>query len=221
MTLEIYLIAVIVALVVIYLIVPRVAAAYLKYRGKRVITCPETRRPAGIEVDAAHAAFTAAVSYPDLRLKSCSRWPEREDCGEECLLQVELSPQDCLVRKIVTDWYEGKQCVSCGLTFGKLRLLDYKPGLLSPEGRPVGLNEVAAEELPELLATHFPVCWDCHTTEIFCHQYPEMITDRSAISAGVHRDVTVNGRCSALGDRTSSGQGIGIRWEAEYSKNAR
>jgi hypothetical protein len=189
MTLEIYLIAAIVVLVTSYLVAPRVVGAYLRYRGKRVITCPETRGAAGIEVDAAHAAFTSATGYSDLRLKSCSRWPEREGCGQECLLQVELSPEGCLVRRILQDWYEGKQCVSCGLTFGKMGFLDHRPGLLSPAGRPVGLDEVAAEELPDVLATHFPVCWDCHITESFCRRYPEMIVDRSTIRTGVYRDL--------------------------------
>ncbi|SRR6266571_6597563 len=191
MALESYLLSTIIVAVVLYLVAPKVVGAYLKYRGKRIITCPETRRPAGIEVDAAHAAFTSAAGYWDLRLKSCSRWPEREDCGQECLLQVQLSPQDCLVRRVLSDWYEDKQCVSCGLTFGEIRFLDHKPGLLSPEGRLVGLNEVATEEIPDVLATHFPVCWDCHITETFCREHLEMIVDRSRISAGVHRHTVV------------------------------
>lgn len=191
MALEIYLILTIIVAVVLYLVAPKMVGTYLTYRGKRIITCPETRRPAGIEVDAAHAAFTSATGYRDLRLKSCSRWPEREDCGQQCLLQVELSPQDCLVRKILSDWHKDKQCVSCGLAFGEIRFLDHKPGLLSPEGRPVGLNEVATEELPDVLATHFPVCWDCHITETFCREHPEMIVDRSRVSPGVHRHIVV------------------------------
>ena len=191
MTIEIYLIALIVLLVALYLVVPQVAGAYVKYRGKRVVTCPETRKAVAIEVDARHAGITAAVGYPDLRLKSCTRWPEREDCGQECLLQVELSPQDCLVRNILTSWYAGKHCISCGRKFGEIHLLDHKPALLGPEGKTVEWSDVAPEKVPEVLATHFPVCWDCHITESFCREHPEMIVDRSRISAGIHRDMVV------------------------------
>src|SRR6185503_10341548 len=110
---EFYLVVLVLAVVGLYLVVPFAAHAYLRYRGKRIITCPETRRPAAVQVDARHAALTAAISRPELRLKTCSRWPEREDCGQECLLQVELSPEDCLVRNMLTSWYTGKRCVSC------------------------------------------------------------------------------------------------------------
>jgi hypothetical protein len=53
----------------------RVADAWWKYRGQRVITCPENQRPAGVVVDARHAAATALGKAPELRLASCSRWP--------------------------------------------------------------------------------------------------------------------------------------------------
>ena len=68
MTIELHLIVLIVALAAFYIVVPHVAGAYLKYRGMRVITCPETRTPAAIEVDATHAALTAATgsSFEDL-----------------------------------------------------------------------------------------------------------------------------------------------------------
>lgn len=189
MTAQIELIIVIGVLSAFCLVVPRVAGSYLRYRGKRLITCPETRKPAAVEVDAGHAARTAIANYPELRLKTCSRWPEREDCGQECLLQVELSPEDCLVRNILISWYTGKRCVSCGKQFGEIHWSDHKPALLNPGGYTVGWNDVTAEKVPDVLATHSPVCWDCHITESFCRQHPEMIVDRSRISAGVHREM--------------------------------
>lgn len=187
MSVELYLVVLVLTVAVLYFVVPYAAGAYLRYRGKRVITCPETRKPAAVEVDARHAALTAAISHPDLRLRSCSRWPEREDCGQECLLQVELSPEDCLVRNILTTWYGSKQCVSCGARFGEIRWLDHKPALLGPDGNTVEWSEVVPEKVPEVLTTHFPICWDCHITESFCREHPEMIVDRSTVSAGIHR----------------------------------
>src|SRR5579871_1313323 len=110
---------------------------YFKYRGDRVIACPENRRPAGVKVDVRHAMFSMPGSSPDLRLKSCSRWPERRDCGQECLRQIADAPEDCLVRNILTRWYEGKACALCGKSIGEIHWAERRPALLSPEGKTV------------------------------------------------------------------------------------
>ena len=187
MTIEIYIILVILVLAALYFVVPFAVGAFIRYRGKRVITCPETRKPAAIEVDARHAALTGATGHPELRLKSCARWPERHECGQECLLQVELSPEDCLVRNILTNWYAERTCVSCGREFRENHWLDPKPALLSPEGKTLEWSDIPPEKLPEVLATHFAVCWTCHITETFCREHPDLIVDRSKINEGVHR----------------------------------
>jgi hypothetical protein len=189
MTTEIYLITLIIGFVLLYLVLRPVVGNYLKFRGKRVITCPETRKPAGIEVDATHAAFASASGARGLRLKSCSRWPERGDCGQECLLQVELSPQDCLLRNILVNWYDGKKCVSCGKEFGEIHLFDHRPALQTPEGGPVAWNELDAERVPEALETCLPICWDCSIVETFCREYPDLVVDRSKVSPGVPREM--------------------------------
>jgi hypothetical protein len=187
MSIELYLVLLVVAVAAVYFTVPFAVGTYLRYMGKRVITCPETKKPAAVEVDAGHAALTAAVGRPDLRLTSCSRWPERQDCGQECLLEVELSPEGCLVRNILTDWYQQKNCAYCGNKFEEIQWLDRKPALLSPDGLTVEWRDVPAEKVPAILATHLPVCWDCHITKTFCREHPDMIVDRSRISEGIHR----------------------------------
>lgn len=48
MSFELYLVALVLTLAVLYLVVPFAARAYLRFRGKRVITCPETRKPAAV-----------------------------------------------------------------------------------------------------------------------------------------------------------------------------
>ena len=188
MSIELYLVLLVLTLAVLYLVIPFGARAYLRFRGKQVITCPETRKPAAVEVDARHAALTAAISQPDLRLKTCSRWPERLECGQECLLQVSLSPEDCLLRNVLTRWYDSKHCVSCGRRFGEVSWFDHRPALLGRDGNTVEWSEVAPEKVPEVLTTHLPICWDCHITESFCREHPEMIVDRSAVSAGISRE---------------------------------
>ena len=75
MTLIIYLIAAIVVLGVFFLLLSSAAAAYLKFRGMRLVSCPETKEPAAVEVDAKYAALTAPIGEEGLRFKDFSRWP--------------------------------------------------------------------------------------------------------------------------------------------------
>ncbi len=152
--------------------------AYFGYRGKRLITCPETHKPEAVNVDVREAALGAFLSEPTLRLKQCSRWPERQDCGQECLQQIEVSPENCLVWNIVSKWYEGKKCAFCHKTFGPLHHLDHAPALLDPDHKTVEWKDLRPEHLPEVFSTHRPVCWNCHVAQTFRRLHPELVTDR-------------------------------------------
>ena len=48
---------------------------YRRFRGPRVVLCPETITPEEVEVGALRAAWGAARDDLQLRLTSCSRWP--------------------------------------------------------------------------------------------------------------------------------------------------
>lgn len=63
---------------------------YRKNRGSRVIICPEDRQQAGVVVDTRHLLLTMLDAKQDLRLKSCSRWPARQDCGQKCVTEAGL-----------------------------------------------------------------------------------------------------------------------------------
>jgi hypothetical protein len=152
-------------------------SAFRKYRGKRVVECPETQAPAGVEVDAGHAALTAVLGKPDLRLKECSRWPERQNCGQDCLAQIALAPEDCLVRTMLAKWYVGKSCVFCARDCSEIDWMEHRPTLLGPDGRTVEWQDVASEDLPGVLETHKAVCWNCHVAETFRRQHPDLVID--------------------------------------------
>jgi hypothetical protein len=108
--------------------------AFSQYRGTKIVTCPETGRPAVVEVDAPHALMTSTVGLPDIRLENCSRWPLREQCGQECLTDLDVAPGQCLVSGVLMRWYRGKTCVYCGKPFEELHWTDHKPALQSPAG---------------------------------------------------------------------------------------
>jgi hypothetical protein len=152
--------------------------AVWRLRGRRVVRCPETLAPAAVEIDLRFAAVGAAVGHPVLRLQSCSRWPERGRCGEPCLDEIEAAPDGCLVRNILAHWYQGRQCAYCHARFGDIHWHDHKPALLSPGGVLREWAQIPAEQVPEALRTHAPVCWNCLIVETLHRQRPDLFEFR-------------------------------------------
>ena len=83
------LVALIVAVGALYVVAPVVADAYRRFRGPRTVTCPETHAATEIELDATHAAASAAFGKRDLQVTRCARWPEHEQCGQQCVAEIE------------------------------------------------------------------------------------------------------------------------------------
>jgi len=152
--------------------------AFRRWRGQRLITCPETNEPQTVHIDAAHGTWTSLGASPDLRLKSCTRWPERQDCGQECLGQIEKSPDGCLVKSLVVQWYEGKACAFCGKPIEAGGLADHAPALVRPDGATVLWKDLRPEQLPEVFRTHRAACWNCHVVESVVRKHPEAVTVR-------------------------------------------
>ena len=67
---------------------------YLKFRGARLVTCPEARQDAVVEVAARSMGKQAILGEPCLQLSECSRWPMRGGCGQDCLRQIEARPTE-------------------------------------------------------------------------------------------------------------------------------
>lgn len=178
-TMSVSTLALIVTAAVVAFAAYRLIGAWVRYRGARVITCPENMRPAGVHLDVRHAAVTALGLSPDLRLSDCSRWPEKRNCGQECLREVENSPEDCLVRNILVRWYAGKKCALCGKPIGAIGAAEAKPGLLTADRVTKDWGEIAPECLGETLERARPVCCSCHAATSFARLHPELITDRS------------------------------------------
>lgn len=151
--------------------------SYARFRGRRVVVCPESREPVQVRVDAVRAAVTEALDQPKLRLESCSRWPERKGCGQECLEQIESAEDGCLVRAMLARWYVDSSCVVCSRPFSEIHWYDRKPAFLDPERRTVDWKEVAAEDLPRVLATHQRLCWDCQAAQTFRRDFPDRVID--------------------------------------------
>jgi len=169
--------SVVVVLAAFALLAVSLARQYLKLRGPRVVTCPADNSQAAVEVDALHVAL-ASFDSPGLRLKSCTHWPEREQCGQDCLREIETSPDGCLVREKLANWYVNKTCILCSKPFGEIDWMQHKPGLMAPDHRTKEWSQIRYEDLHVILDTHLPVCWNCHIATTFRGQYPDLVTDR-------------------------------------------
>lgn len=175
----VHTVALLIAGALLFLVSARLVTILFRYYGPRVITCPENRESAGVELDVRQILATGLVHPPRLQLSACSRWPERAGCGQECLSQIESGPEACLVRTILAEWYANKNCAFCGLPFGKIQWAVQKPALLIG-GRPsADCTSIPAEKLPEILQSAKPVCFACHTASTWVREHPDLVTDRS------------------------------------------
>lgn len=84
------LIVVILAVGILYVLVPRVLHIWAQYRAPRALSCPETGKPVRVDLDAPRAALTSAFGRPRLRVMWCTLWPQRKGCAQECVASPEV-----------------------------------------------------------------------------------------------------------------------------------
>ena len=162
--------------------------AYFKSRGRRSVVCPDNRQPVDVEVDRKFAFLTALRGKEHSRLQSCTRWPEKGDCGQECLAQVDPTPEN--VDRLLTKWNEGKACGICGRLLtpadwrrGRLAMLNEKQTLFE-------LRQMELSELPSVLDQMRPLCWNCHQEERARQAQPVRVLkgDRHSLGSAAARN---------------------------------
>ena len=76
----------IIALGVIYIMLPTGLQAFLRYRPRKALCCPVSGDEARVLIDARRASLSAALrGHPSLSVRDCSLWPARSGCGRDCL----------------------------------------------------------------------------------------------------------------------------------------
>ena len=151
------------------------------FLGPLLVTCPDNLQTVAVKVAAAKALTAAALGQHDVHLKACSRWPEKADCGRECLPDLQADPENHRVWNLVAKWFEDKKCVYCGKSIAPLSRLNPPPALLQlgPETKKTTeWDALPPETLPGLMEGALPVCWNCHEMETFRKAYPDLVTDR-------------------------------------------
>jgi hypothetical protein len=157
--------------------VARAVLVWRRFRGDRVVTCPETGHPAAVRIDLQHAIEAGRTCGPDLRLSTCSRWPERGPCDQPCV--PEAAARQSAVDAIARRWYAHTRCTYCGKPIDDPRWLDHHAALQDSDGITHEWSDVRPEQLVDALRAGTPVCWSCHVTETFRHSYPNLVTDRT------------------------------------------
>jgi hypothetical protein len=137
--------------------------SYYQNRGRQSALCPDSGQSVDIEVDDEFAFWTALRGQEHSRLKSCSRWPEKGDCGQECLAQVNPSPEN--VDRLLSKWYAGKICAICERSLSASDWRRSRLALLNEQNKLFELRHMHLDELQPTLQRMRPLCWNCHEQE--------------------------------------------------------
>ena len=177
MTASIFIALLVLAVLLVYLVVA--VQTWTQVHGTRVVTCPETNGPVAVRVDVPHALATAVWDQVDLRLTSCSRWPERQDCDQPCVQQIEQAPSDTHPRTIAAHFFGRKRCAICTRRIDPLSHMTLQPGFMHPVTHKVeAWDDLPAQDLPRAIATSHPLCQHCTLAEMFRQKFPDRVTDR-------------------------------------------
>lgn len=136
---------------------------YYKNRGRKSVKCPDNGQPVDVEVDNEYAFQTSLRGLEHSRLQSCSRWPEKGECGQECLAQVDPSPEN--LERLLSKWSDGKGCAICTRAITPDDWRQGRLGVLNQHHELFELRDMPAEGLQTVLEHTRPLCWKCHQEE--------------------------------------------------------
>jgi len=136
---------------------------YYQNRGRHAVQCPENGETANVEMDRRFVLQSAMRGHEQSRLQSCSRWPENGDCGQECLAQVDPSPEN--LERLFSSRFASRCCAICTRDItpadwrqGRLAVLDQNQQLFE-------MRDIAVDTLQSTLRDTRPLCWKCHQEE--------------------------------------------------------
>jgi hypothetical protein len=137
--------------------------SYFNNRGRRRVICPDDRQAAEVEVDPKFALHAAIQGKELARVGTCTHWPENGDCGQECLAQVEATPQN--LDRLLTKWLDGKPCNVCGRLLAPADWRFGRMGLLNEDFKLVEMRQLDVNNLGAVAQPTRPLCWSCHQQE--------------------------------------------------------
>ena len=177
MTAQLFIALLVLAVLVVYLVIA--ARTWSRVRGTRVVVCPETQEPVAVRVDVGHAVASALWEKPDLKLTACTRWPERQNCDQPCVRQIETAPDETAPKTIAAHFFTGERCAICAKPIEAPSAVTLPPGFMDPTTHKVqSWEEVPPQDLAQAIATRRPLCSNCTLAETFRQRFPDRVTDR-------------------------------------------
>jgi hypothetical protein len=137
--------------------------SYFRSRGRRQVVCPDDRQRAEVEVDPKFALQAAMQGKELSQVQTCSHWPSNGECGQECLAQVEATPEN--LDRLFAKWFKGKPCAICLRTITPSDWRHGRLGFLNDEFKLVEMRQVDVTELGSIAQPKRPLCWTCHQQE--------------------------------------------------------
>jgi hypothetical protein len=136
---------------------------YYANRGRQSVKCPDNGEQADVQMDHRYAFSTALRGQEHTRLDSCSRWPEMGDCGQECLAQIDQSPEN--LERLFSKFYDGKSCALCTRALTPNDWRQGRVGVLNAKQELFEMRDLPADDLQLALENTRPLCWRCHLEE--------------------------------------------------------
>ena len=160
--------------------------SYFRNRGRKTVVCPENHQRVAVEMDSKYEFQTALRGQEHERLQSCSRWPEKADCGQECLAQIDPTPEN--LERLLTKWYQGKSCEICGRSLTPADWRRSRLAFLNENQKLFELRHMHLDEIPSTLDKLAPLCWNCHQEERVRQAVPPRLLkgDRRLMQASLH-----------------------------------
>ena len=161
---------------------------YYRNRGRKAAICPDNSEAVAVEFDNKFAFWSALRGKEHTRLASCTRWPEKGDCGQECLSQIDPTPEN--IERLMLGWYKGRLCAICARNITPSDWRRNRLALLNEHHKLVELRDLDLHGLQAALTTMRPLCWICHQEERVRQAAPSRSFkgDRHGLSPAVVED---------------------------------
>jgi len=160
-----YIVVAVLAGFLLGLFLQRAACAFFRFRGMRVVRCPENRQLNAVELSAWHAVLTAFGGGTLPHVRNCSRWPARGACDQACVKEIRSAPAATRVETILANWCRYNACFYCGAPLAHLHIGPHQPHLVDRDLRIFEWKEIPPQEIPLTLRRCEPVCENCVVAE--------------------------------------------------------
>jgi hypothetical protein len=136
---------------------------YYENRGRKAVKCPDTGQTADVEIDHSFALKSAMRGQEHSRVQSCSRWPQDGECGQECLVQIDASPEN--LERLFARSLAGSTCAMCTREITPSDWRQARLGVLNQKQQLLELRDMSVDNLQSTLQDSRPLCWTCHQEE--------------------------------------------------------